>query len=120
FWGVALLSVSIHYVLLYLAQAAIWAGRWWHQQAEQRASLRTQAGIAMARAVGAVRRSARQLAERDELLARASSVAAQAWPVATQAWDATRRAWEQQLAGARRAPGALIGWSRSALKSLRA
>jgi Na+/proline symporter len=112
FWGVALLSVSIHYLLQYLAQAAVWARRW-HQQAEQRARLRTRVRIAMAVGAGGLRRSARQLVLRGELLTAASSVAAQAW-------DATRRAWEQQIAGARRAPGALIGWSRSALKALRA
>jgi hypothetical protein len=119
FWGVALLSVSIHYLLVYLAQAAVWARRRWHQQDEQRARLRKRARLAMAHTLGAVRRSVRQLAERDDMLARAASVAAQAWFVAARTWDATRRAWEQQVAGARRAPGALVGWSRSALKFLR-
>src|SRR5262249_11265978 len=47
-----------------------------------------------------------------------------AWSLAGQGWDATRRTCEQQMANARRAPsavtGALVGWSRTALKGLRA
>ena len=113
FWGAALLSVSIHYLLLYLAQAAAWTRRSWHQQAGQRARLRKRARLYVVHTSGAVSRSARQLIRSHPMLE-------SAWSLAGQGWEAAKRASEQQMAGARRAPGALIGWSRSALKALRA
>src|SRR5262249_37110323 len=60
FWGAALLSVSLHYLLQYLAQAAVWAQRSWHQQATRRAKLRRRAWLHWAQASIALRRLARQ------------------------------------------------------------
>ncbi|MFZ1102049.1 MAG: hypothetical protein WAN86_04255 [Hyphomicrobiaceae bacterium] len=113
FWGVALLSVSVHYLRQYLAQAAAWAWRSWHQSAPERARLMRRARLHIVHTSGAVGGSARQLIRSHPMLE-------SAWSLARQGWEAARRASEQQMAGARRAPGALIGWSRSALKALRA
>jgi hypothetical protein len=141
FWGVALASVSIHYLLPYLAQAAGWARRAWLQPAAARTRLAWVAWVYLARtpawarrfwrqhaaasmrlamrvrvhlalAAGALKRSTGRLAHGRIALASISALVGQGWDVA-------RRTWEQQMAGARRAPGTLIGWSRSALKALR-
>ena len=141
FWGAALLSVSIHYLLPYLAQAAGWARRAWLQQAgastrlawrvwpylaqtpawahrswQQHAAagsrLARHARVHLALAAGTLKRSTGRLAHGQMALASVSALVGQGW-------DLARRAWEQQMAGARRAPGTLIGWSRSALKALR-
>ena len=141
FWGVALLSVSIHYLLPYLAQAAGWARRAWLQQAVARTRLARHAWLYLAQTPAWARRSWQQHAAAGTRLARRARVhlalAAGTLKRSTgrlaqgqialaivsalvgQGWDAARRAWEQQMAGARRAPGTLIGWSRSALKALR-
>ena len=50
FWGVALLSVSVHYLRQYLAQAAAWARRSWHQNAPERARLMRRARLTLAQA----------------------------------------------------------------------
>src|SRR5262249_9637301 len=115
FWGAAFISVSIHYLLRYLAQAAAWARHSWGRHAVQRARLGLRAWISAALAWAALRRSVLRLVRRH--LSQASRLAGQGWDGAR---DSARRAWEQQMAGARRAPGTLVGWSRSALKALRA
>jgi hypothetical protein len=141
FWSVALLSVSIHYLLPYLARAAggawrswllqavartrlagrawpylaqtpAWARRSWQQHAVSGTRLARHARIHLALAAGTLKRSTGRLAHGQIALASVSALVGHAWDVA-------RRAWELQMAGARRAPGTLIGWSRSALKALR-
>lgn len=141
FWGVALLSVSVHYLRQYIAQAAVsarrswhqsapersrlmrrarltltqasvWARRSWHRRATEGARLLDRARLTLARTAGSLMRSVRHLARRHAAPAGAGALVGQGW-------EAARRAWEQQIAGARRAPGALLGWSRSARKALR-
>jgi hypothetical protein len=138
FWGVALLSVSVHYLRQYCARAAAWARRSWHESAPERARLLARARLTLAQtSVGARRSWHRHATEGARRLGRARLTLAQtagsvmrsarhlshrhAAPArAGQGWMAARRSSEQPIAGARRAPGALIGWSRSALKALRA
>ena len=123
FWGAALLSVSIHYLLLYLPHAAGWARRAWHRRVGEGARFGRRVGAHWLHAVRGWERL-RRLA-----LQRVRMHAPLAWAQAAQGREtmqrAARRVWQQPpMAGARRAPsmvgGALIGWSRSALKALRA
>jgi hypothetical protein len=118
FWGAALLSVSIHYLLVYLARATAWTRRSWHRHAAQRERLRVRAWVyaafAWATVSAAIARTAPRLVGSYAPLVR--SLASQGWDVAK---DAARRVCEQPMSGARRAPGALIGWSRAALRTLR-
>jgi hypothetical protein len=123
FWGAALLSVSIHYLLLYLPHAALWARRAWHRRVGDGARFGRRVRAHWWHAVHGWETSRRRALQRLRMRAPL------AWVQAAQARETmqrtARRVWQQQpMAGALRAPGmvggALIGWSRSALKALRA
>jgi hypothetical protein len=123
FWGAALLSVSIHYLFLYLPHAALRARRAWHRRVGEGARLSRRVRMRWQHAVHAWERFRRLTLQRVRMHAPL------AWAQATRGWETMQRTagrvWQHQpMAGARRAPsmvgGALIGWSRSALKALRA
>ena len=87
FWGVALLSVSVHYLRQYLAQAAVWARRSWHQSAPERARLMRRARLTLAQASAGARRSwHRHATEGARLIARARLTLAQASAGARRSW----------------------------------
>jgi hypothetical protein len=120
FWGAALLSVSVHYVRQYLPQAAAWTRRAWHRNAPVRARLMRRARLHVARTSAGLSAGLSVGLRRSRQLVRSHALLAGAWSLAHQGLDAANRAWAQQMAGARRAPGALLGWPRSGLRALRA
>jgi hypothetical protein len=141
FWSAALLSVLVHHLPAFLTRAAGWTQRSWHQHAPARARLQRRARLGLAQAALHVRRvwhrratewarrtgrarltlarTAGSLVRSGRHLARGHAALVGAGTLAGLGWETARRAWEQHIAGARRAPGALIGWSRSARKALR-
>lgn len=110
FWGLALVSVAIHHLSLHLARASDALKAYWRDRAAHRAHLRARARLLLGRLSVAVRST---LAELEGRLgtARASL---------SPGWNAVKQAWSQYKAEVLRAPGVLIGWSRSAFRARRA
>lgn len=112
FWGVALVTVVVHHICIYVARVSTTLEQSWHNHVTQRPAPWPRATLSFALA------SAATLAKRH--LARGQERLATVPTALHRGWNVVRHACGQRAAGARRAPGALIGWSRTALKALRA
>jgi hypothetical protein len=102
FWGAALVSVAIHHLALHLARASEALKGYWLNHAARRAQLGARARHRLAR-----------------LYAAGQSLLANFWSLLASGREVARHAWSQHKAEARRGPGVLIGWSRSARRALR-
>lgn len=96
FWGVALVTVVVHHVCIYVARVSTALKRSWHNHATQRRPLWPRAAFSFALA------SAGTLASRH--LARGQERLATVRVVLHRGWNGVRRAYRQRAAGARRAP----------------
>ncbi len=95
FWAVALISVAIHHLARHIVRGGL---------------------VLMRSAVAHTSRSLQAAQKAPAALARLAEAVTSSLSLR---WMMLTYAWEQHAASARRAPRAVIGWSRSALRALR-